>query len=89
MKEYYTVKAERNMLHAIKRRKAKWIGLIKRVTAETTEGMEIQGRRRKQLLDGLQERRRYTYLKHEALARSLRRTSFGRGSGPVVLQTMQ
>jgi hypothetical protein len=47
------------------------------------------GRRRKQLLDGLKEKRRYWKLKEEALDRTLWRTGFGRGYGPVVRQTAE
>jgi hypothetical protein len=39
------------------------------------------GRRHKQLLYHLEEKRRYWNLKEEALDRSLRRTGFGRGCG--------
>jgi hypothetical protein len=39
------------------------------------------GRRRKQLLDDLKNRRRYLKLKEEALYRCLWRTLFGRGYG--------
>jgi hypothetical protein len=48
-----------------------------------------QGRRRKQLLDDLKEKRRYWTLKEEALDRTLWRTHFGRGYGPVVRQTKE
>jgi hypothetical protein len=41
-------------------------------------------RRRKQLFDELKETRRYRKLKEEALDRTLWRTRFGRGNGPVV-----
>ena len=43
-----------------------------------------RGRRRKKLLDNLKERRRYLYLKKEALDRNMWRARFGRGFGPVV-----
>jgi hypothetical protein len=46
-----------------------------------------RGRRRKQLLDGLKEKKRYWKLKEEALDRTVWRTRFGRGYGPVVRQT--
>jgi hypothetical protein len=46
-----------------------------------------RGKRRKQLLDDLKEKRRYWKLKEEALDRTLWRTRFGRGYGPVVRQT--
>jgi hypothetical protein len=45
-----------------------------------------QGRRRKQLLDGLKETRGYCKLKAEALDCSVLRTGFGRGCGPVVAE---
>jgi len=47
------------------------------------------GRSRKQLLDNLKEKRSYWILKEKALDRSLWRTWFGRGYGPVVRQTKQ
>ena len=53
-------------------------------------GIEVRGRRgrrRRKLLDDLKERRGYSYLKEEALDRTLRRVLFGRGFGPVVRQT--
>ena len=46
-----------------------------------------QGRRRRKLLDDLKEKRRYSYLKEEALDRTMWRARFGRGFGPVVRQT--
>jgi hypothetical protein len=48
-----------------------------------------RGRRRKQLLDDLKEKRRYWKLKEEELDRTLWRTRFGRGYGPVVRQTTE
>jgi hypothetical protein len=48
-----------------------------------------RGRRRKQQLDDLKGKRRYWKLKEEALDRSLWRTRFGRGYGPVVRQTKE
>jgi hypothetical protein len=46
-----------------------------------------RGRRHKQLLDDLKEKKRYWKLKEEALDRTLWRARFGRGYGPVVRQT--
>jgi hypothetical protein len=43
------------------------------------EMMGKRGRRRKQLLDDLKEKRRYWELKEEALDRTLWRTRFGKG----------
>jgi hypothetical protein len=48
-----------------------------------------RGRRRKQLLVDLKEKRRYWKLKEEALDRTLWRTHFGRNYGPVVRQTTE
>ena len=45
-------------------------------------------RRRKQLLDDFKEKRGYCKLKEEAVARTVWRTWFGRGCGPVVRQTV-
>jgi hypothetical protein len=46
-----------------------------------------RGRRRKQLLDNLKEKKIYWKLKEEALDCTLWRTRFGRDYGPVVRQT--
>jgi hypothetical protein len=94
------VKEERNIVHTIKRRKANWIGhilrrncLLKHVIEGKLEGgievMRRRGRRRKQLLVDLKEKRRYWKLKEEALDRTLWRTRFGRGYGPVVRQATE
>jgi hypothetical protein len=64
---------------------------IKHVIEGKIEGridvMGRRGRRRKQLLDDLKERRGVRKLKEEALGCTLRRTRFGRGFGTVVRQT--
>jgi hypothetical protein len=89
------VKEERNIVHTIKRWKANWIGhilrrncLLKHVIEGKLKGrIEMtgrRGRRRKQLLDDLKEKRRYWKLKAEALDRTLWRSRFGRGYGAVV-----
>jgi hypothetical protein len=60
------------------------------IEGKLEERIEMTGRRerrRKQLLDDLKEKRRYWKLKEEALDRTLLRTRFGRGYGPVVRQT--
>jgi hypothetical protein len=78
----HRVKEERNVLHTIKIRKANWIGhilrrncLLKHVIEGKLEGRTEmtgrRGRRRKQLLDDLKEKRRYCKLKEEALDRTL------------------
>jgi len=46
----------------------------------------IRGRRRRKLLDDLKERRGYSYLKEEALDRTMWRACCRRGFGPVVRQ---
>jgi len=51
--------------------------------------MGRRGRRRKQLLDDLKERRIHSKLKEEALYRTLWRTRFGTDHGPVVGQTTE
>ena len=79
----------------IKQRKANWIGhilcrncLLKHVIEGKIEGrVEVTGRRRvrnNQLLDDLNTKRVCYKLKDEALDRSLCRTGFRRGCGPVV-----
>jgi hypothetical protein len=55
-------------------------------TVWTIEVTRRRGRRRKQLLDDLGDRRGYSHLKKEALDRSKWRNRFGRGCGPVVWQ---
>jgi len=51
-----------------------------------TEVTGRRGRRCKQLLDDLKEKRRYWKLKEEALARIPWRTCFGRGYAPIARQ---
>jgi hypothetical protein len=46
-----------------------------------------RGRRRRKLLDDCKERREYFHLKEEVVDRTMWRSSFGRGFGPVVRQT--
>jgi hypothetical protein len=78
----HRVKEERNIVHTIKRRKANWIGHILRrncllkhvIEGKLEERIEMTGRRRKQLLDDLKEKRRYWKLKEDALDRKLWRT---------------
>jgi hypothetical protein len=76
------VKEQRNILHEISKRKANWIGhilrrncLLQRVTeGKIKGGIEVtgrRGRRRRQLLDDLKERRGYSPLKEEALDRTI------------------
>jgi hypothetical protein len=51
--------------------------------------MERRGRRCKQLLNGLKETRGHRKVKGAALDRTLWRTRFLRGYGPVVRETME
>ena len=94
----FSVKEQRNILHEISKRKADWIGHILRrncLLQQVTEGkikggIEVTGRRgrsRRKLMDDLKKRRRYSHLKEEALDRTMWRTRFGRGFGPVLRQT--
>ena len=90
-----TVNEQRNILHEIRKRKANWIGHILRrhcLLQQVMEGkikgqIEVtrrRGRRRKKLLDDLNDSRGYCQLKEEALDRTMWRNRFGRGFGPVV-----
>jgi len=92
------VKEQRNILHEVRKRKANWIGhilrrncLLQRVTEGKIQGgIEVtrrQVRRRRKLLDDLNERKGYSHLKDEALDRTMWRARFGRDFGPVVRQT--
>jgi hypothetical protein len=86
-----------NILHEISKRKANWIGhilrrncLLKQVIKGKIQG-EVEatsrrGRRRKKLLDDLQDRRGYSHLKEEALDRATWRNRFARGVGAVIRQ---
>jgi hypothetical protein len=90
------VKEQRNILHEINKRKAKWIGhilrtncLLQRVIEGKIKGtIEVtgrRGRRRRKLLDDLKERRGYPHLKKEGLDRTMWRARFG----PVVRHTIK
>ena len=90
-----TVNEQRNILHEIRKQKANWIGhilcrnfLLKQVIEGKIKGqIEVKrrrGRRRKNPLDDLKDRRGYCQLKEEALDRTMWRNRFGRGFGPVV-----
>ena len=76
------VNEQRNILHEIRKRKANWIGhvlrsncLLKQVIEGKIKGkMEVErrrGRRRKELLDDLKDRKGYSNLKEEALDRTM------------------
>ena len=91
------VNEQRNILHEIRKRKAKGIGhillrncLLKQVIEGKIKGeMEVirrRGRRRRKLLDDLKDRGGYSHLKEEALDRTMWKNCFGGGFGPVVRQ---
>jgi hypothetical protein len=92
------VMEQRNILHEISKRKANWIGHILRrscllrqvIEGKIKGGIEVtgrRGRRCRELLDDLKERRGYSHLKEDALDRTVWTARFGRGFGPVVRQT--
>jgi hypothetical protein len=88
------VKQERNILHTVERRKANWIGPILHrncLLKHVIEGkIEMTGRRRKQLLNDLREKRGHGKFKEAALDRTVWRTRLGRGYyEPVVRQTTE
>ena len=96
----YRVSEERNILHKIRKRKANWICLIlcrncllKQVIEGKIKGeMEVtrrRGRRRRNLLDDLKDRRGYSHLKEEALDRTMWRNRFGGALEPVVRQNTE
>jgi hypothetical protein len=91
------VKEQRNILHEMSKRTSNWIGYIvprncllqKVIKGKIKGGIEVRGgrgRRRRELLDDLKERRGYCHLKEKGLDRTMWRASFGRGFGPVVRQ---
>jgi len=93
--EVQRVRKDCNSLHTAKRRKANCIGhilrrkcFLKHVIEGEIEGrIEVkrrQGRRCQKLLDELKEMRGHWKSKYEALDRTLWRTGFGSGCGPVV-----
>ena len=60
------------------------------IEGKIRRGIEVRRRRvrrRRNILDGIKERRGYSHLKEEALHRSMWIARFGRGFGPVVRQT--
>ena len=88
---------QRNILHAIRKRKANWIGhilrrncLLKQVIEGKIKGeielIRRQRGRRKKLLDDLKDRRGCCHLKEEALDRNMWRERFGRGFEHVFRQ---
>jgi hypothetical protein len=64
--------------------------LLKHIIKGKIEGrIELIGRRGKQLLNGLKEKKGYWRLKEKALDRILCKTRCGRGYGPAVKQTRE
>jgi hypothetical protein len=91
----HRVKEERNIVHTIKRRLTGLVTSCVRTAYVTEgkiegriEGTGKRGRKCKQLLD-LKETRRYCKLRENALNRTLWKTRFGRGYGPVARQTTE
>jgi len=83
-----------NILLTVKIRKVNWIGdilgkkcLLKHVSEEMMQGRGRRWRRSKRLLDDIKETRKYRKLEGQAPRMTLWKTSFGRGSEPVVRQT--
>jgi hypothetical protein len=94
----HTVKEERNIIHTVKRRETNrtdhilcWNCFLNRsIEGQMEGGIYVTARQRrksKQLLDDLKETTGYCKFKQEALGRTVWRTRFGRGCGPVVRQT--
>ena len=94
------VNQQKNIRNEIRKGKANCIGhilhrncLLKQVIEGKIKGeMEVtrrQERRRKKLLDDLKDRRGYSYLKEEALDRTVWRNCFGGCFGPVVRQNTE
>jgi hypothetical protein len=80
------VKKERNIVHTIKQRKAKWIGhlfhgncFLKHVVERKIQGTIRRERGCKHVLYDLKKKRRYWNFKEEALDVTHWRTRFGRG----------
>jgi hypothetical protein len=82
------------------KKKANWIGhillrncLLNQVIEGKIKGeMEVtrrRGRRRKELLDDLKDRRGYCHLKEKALDHTMWRNRFGGGFVPVVKQNTE
>jgi hypothetical protein len=91
---------ERNILRAVKRRKANWIGqilcrncfLIHNIDGKIEGSIEVTGRRggrRKQLLEDLKGKGGYCKLKREALDRNTGELGSERGYGSVVRQSTE
>jgi len=66
-----------------------YIKVIKRKIKGEMEVTRRRGRRRRKLLDDLQDRRGYSHLKEEALDRTMWQKCFGGGFEPVVRQNTE
>jgi hypothetical protein len=97
---YLRVKEDKNILCMITRRKVSWNGYtsrrncpLKHVNEAEIEGRAQvtgrRGRRCKPLPVNRRGRWSYRKLKYEATDRTLRRTRFGRGNGPVARRTTE
>jgi hypothetical protein len=64
-----------------------WLYVIFFIALYINEVTGKRGRKRRKLLDDLQERRGYSHLKEKALDRTMWTARFGRGFRPVVRQT--
>jgi hypothetical protein len=91
-------KEQRNIVNEISKQKANWIGHIlcrncflrQVIEGRINGGIEVTGklgRRRRKLLDDLEERIGYSHLTEEALDRTVWTACFGRDFGPVVRRT--
>jgi hypothetical protein len=91
------VKEQRNIVHAISKRKANWIGhifrricllrqIVEEKIKERIEVTERGERRSRKLLDDLKKRRGYSHLREEAPDRCMWRARSGRGFETVVRQ---
>jgi hypothetical protein len=96
--ETWRVNEERNILHTMKRRTANCVGHILRrnwllkhvIEGKIERRIDVtwrRGRRRKQLMNDLKEKRGFFKLKEEAIDRTVWRTWSGSGNGPVLRQT--
>jgi hypothetical protein len=92
------VKEQRNILHEIRKRKANWIGHILRINCLLPQviegkikgGTEVtgrRGRRRRELLDDLKERRGYSLFEGGRFRSQDVESWFWKRIGPVVRQT--
>jgi len=96
VRTFQVSKEERDILHTIRIRNDKRVSyrllrecLLRCVIEARIEVAGRRGRRYKQVPDDLKERRGYWQLIEKTLARTVSRTRFGRGYGPVLRQTKE